>query len=235
MHGAGLAAEPAAKQVKPFPIDPEVMDRIRPMQYRDADRVAELHHAAMGNSLWAMLGRPFLAALYRGLVDSPWFLGFVYVEDGEIKGFIAGSLDTSAMYRDVLKRRSLFFAPAAIRGLVRNPRVGIKLLETARYFGVSGADDVPAESLFCSFVPDLRGKRVSGHINKVLFDELYARGRGQVKITTEVDNEGANRQLQSWGFEQRGTFRFYGKQMVTYVLDLATSPRVEAVSRHPTV
>jgi hypothetical protein len=227
------SASPGA--VKPFPVDPEVIARIRPMQFRDADRVAELHHAAMGNSLWALLGQPFLSTLYRALVDSLPFLGFVYVEDGEIKGFIAGSLDTSAMYRDLLGGRLLFLAPAALRGLVRRPRVGIKLLETARYFGVSGADDVPAESLFCSFVPDLRGKRVSGHINKVLFDELLARGRTHVKVTTEVDNEGANRQLTSWGFVRRGQFRFYGKDMVTYVLDLAASPRVEPVSRHPSV
>ncbi len=230
-----VAVVDRAAAVKPFPVDPDVLARIRPMQYRDADRVAELHHAAMGNSLWALLGVPFLASLYRALVDCPLFLGFVYVEDAEVKGFIAGSLDASAMYRFVLRRRGFFVAPNAARGLVKRPGVAVKLLETARYFGVSGADDVPAESLFCSFVPDLRGKRVSGHINKVLFDELYSRGRTHVKITTETDNEGANRQLQSWGFERRGTFRFYGKEMVTYVLDLAASPRVEAVSRHPTV
>ena len=221
--------------VKPFSVDPDVMGRIRPMQYRDADRVAELHHAAMGNSLWALLGQPFLAALYRGLVDCRLFLGFVYVEDNEVRGFIAGSLDTSGMYADVLRRRSLFLAPSAVLGALRRPFVGLRLLETARYFGVSGADDVPAESLFCSFEPNLRGKRVSGHINKVLFDELYARGRTQVKVTTEVDNEGANRQLKSWGFAQRRAFRFYGKEMVTYVLDLAASPRVEPLSRHPSV
>lgn len=225
--------------IKPFPVDPEVIGRIRPMQYRDADRVAELHCASMGNSLWAMLGQPFLASLYRALVDSPLFFGFVYVEPEalgpDVKGFIAGSTDTSTMYRWVLRRRGMFVAPAALRGVAMRPMVAMKLLETARYFGVSGAEDVPAESLFCSFVPDLRGKRVSGHINKVLFDELYARGSTHVKITTEADNEGANRQLASWGFVQRGTFRFYSKDMVTYVLDLAACPRVEALSRHPTV
>jgi len=237
VHGAGIEATPAgaAPRVKPFPVDPVVMGRIRPMQYRDADRVAELHHAAMGNSLWALLGVNFLSSLYRALVDCPIFFGFVYVEDADVKGFIAGTTDTAGMYDFVVKRRAMFVGPAALRGLVRRPRVAVKLLETARYFGVSGASDVTAESLFCSFVEDLRGKRVSGHINKVLFDELYARGKSHVKITTESDNEGANRQLQSWGFEQRGTFRFYGKEMVTYVLDLGASPRVERISRHPTV
>jgi RimJ/RimL family protein N-acetyltransferase len=221
--------------VSPFPVDPEVLGRIRPLQQRDAERVAELHHAAMGNSLWAQLGRPFLATLYRAMVDSHRFLGFVYVEDGRVGGFIAGSLDTSAMYKEILGRRWMFIGPAAAWGILKRPVVLRQLWQTFRYFSVSGAEDVPAESLFCSFVPDLRGKRVSGHINKVLFDELLSRGESRVKITTEVSNEGANRQLRSWGFEDKGRFRFYGKDMVTYVLDLAASPRVEAVSRHPAV
>lgn len=221
--------------INPFPVDPDVLARIRPIQYRDASRVAELHAAAMGTSLWARLGVAFLTELYKAMVDSPFFIGFVFIEDGEIAGFIAGSVDTSQMYRDVLKRRSMFVAPVALVGLVRNPSVLGQLWETYRYFSVSGASDVRAESLFCSFLPNLRGKRVSGHINKVLFDELLSRGESAVKVTTEVSNEGANRQLLSWGFEDRGRFRFYGKDMVTYVLDLTTSPRVQAISRHPAV
>lgn len=221
-------------KLSPFPVDPEVLARIRPMQYRDAERVAELHEAAMGRSLWAQLGRGFLVALYRALVDCPAFLGFVYVEDGAVRGFIAGSLDTRAMFTDLRQRRLQFLVPPAALGVLRRPRLVPLLLQTARYSDMSGAD-VPGESLFCSFEPNLRGKRVSGHINKVLFDELLARGHAAVQITTEVDNEGANRQLQSWGFTERGRFRFYGKDMVRYVLDLPGHERLEPISRHPTI
>lgn len=219
--------------VKPFPVDPEVMGRIRPMQNVDAPRVAELHHAAMGNSLWAKLGLPFLTELYRGLIDNPRFLGFVYLEDGQIGGFIAGSTDAERMMKEVFRSRWIVLGLASFPNALK-PRVIKHLIHTARYFDASGAD-VAAESLFCSFVPNLRGKRVSGHINKVLFDDMLARGIAKVKITTEVDNEGANRQLQSWGFESRGTFRFYGKEMVTYVLDLERCERVQPVMRHPAV
>jgi RimJ/RimL family protein N-acetyltransferase len=221
--------------ITPFPVDLDVLSRIRPMQFRDAPRVAELHAAAMGSSLWAQLGTAFLTNLYRALVDVPSFLGFVYVEDGVVQGFIAGSIDTRAMYGEVMRRRWAFLAPVAALGVLRRPWVARQLVGTGRYFGQSGAEDVPGESLFCSFVPELRGKRVSGHVNKVLFDELRARRHERVKITTEADNEAANRQLRSWGFEDAGRFRFYGKDMVTYVLDLRTSPRVEPVSRHPAI
>lgn len=205
------------------------------MQFRDAARVASLHHAAMGTSLWARLGRPFLQQLYQAMVDSPWFIGFVYVEDGEVRGFLAGSVDTSKMYQDIGRRRIMFLVPAAALGVLRAPSVLSSLAETARYFGVSGAADVPGESLFCSFEPQLRGKRVSGHVNKVFFDELAARGHARVKITTETDNEEASRQLLSWGFRDTHRFVFYGKNMVTYVLDLVGHPRVEANSRHPAI
>ena len=226
---------PEDRPIRPFDVDPEVLGAIRPMQFRDAWAVAQLHHAAMGRSLWSRLGLPFLLALYQSLVDCPWFVGFVYIENSEVRGFIAGSYDTSAMYRDIALRRYMFLGPAAALGLVRNPSAAKALVETYRYFGVSGAADVPGESLFCSFAPDLRGKRVSGHINKVLFDELASRGHKQVKITTETDNEGANRQLQSWGFKDVHRFRFYGKDMVTYVLGLVGHPREEPLSRHPAV
>ena len=226
-----------APQVKPFTPDAAVLQNIRAMRYMDAGRVAELHQAAMGNSLWARLGTPFLTELYRGLVENPLFFGFVYEEGLRIRGFIAGSSDAKAMMDLLFRRRFLTLGAAASVGVLRRPSVLGKLAQTARYFKES--DDsalvVPAESLFCSFEPELRGKRVSGHINKVLFDELLARGETHVKVTTETDNIGANRQLTSWGFERRGEFDFYGKRMVRYVLDLTTSDRVEAISRHPAV
>lgn len=223
--------------LRPFPVDPGVMAAIRPMQYRDAEEAARLHEQAMGDSLWAKLGRPFLTELYRGLIDNRRFLGFVYEEDGRVGGFIAGTQDAGAMMNEVFRKRWFLLGPAALPGVLRRPSVVPLLLTTASYLGASKDEvlEVPAESLFCSFDPDLRGKRISGHINKVLFDELLSRGHRYVKITTETSNEGANRQLRSWGFEERGEFMFYGKEMLRYVLDLEACERVEAVSRHPAV
>ncbi|MEN9786923.1 MAG: hypothetical protein RLZZ299_2187 [Pseudomonadota bacterium] len=211
-----------------FPVDPAVHARIRPMEARDVPAVAAQHHAAMGRSLWARLGVPFLEAIYAGLLRDPRFLGYVYDHEGGLGGFIAGSTDTDAMRRAVLRARAVPLARAAARGLVRAPDVLPLLLETGRYGDRSGARDVPAESLFCSFVPALRGTRVSGHINKVLFEALRDRGHRAVKVTTEQDNADARRQLARWGFEERAAFTFYGKAMVTCVLDLDACVRLDA-------
>jgi len=219
--------------LRPFQVDPDVMASIRPMRTADAAQVAQLHHAAMGESLWATLGLGFLEALYQVLIDDDRFLGFVYEEDRHIGGFIAGSQDTDAMLRASFRRAWMVLGLASLPASLR-PKTLQKLLQTARYTDTSGGESM-AESLFCSFEPELRGKRISGHINKVLFDEFLARGHKRVKITTEDDNRGANRQLMSWGFTQAAHFEFYGKAMIRYELDLEASDRVEAVSRHPTV
>lgn len=221
----------------PFPLQADVVNHIRPMMSIDAPQVAALHHADMGNSLWARLGVPFLTRLYQALINNDRFIGFVYVDDHNVpQGFIAGSTDADTMMREVFARSGPVLALSALPAL-RSPRLLLSLLQTPLYFQRSDdpTTSIAAESLFCSFVPELRGRRISNHINKFLFDDLFARGHQHVKITTEVDNAGANRQLQRWGFEQRATFRFYGKDMVTYVLDLQRSERVEPVSRHPSI
>ena len=217
--------------VKPFAVREEVMNKIRMMDSKDVYRVAQLHHAAMGNSLWAQLGQPFLRGLYRSMIKNDLFLGFVYEEEGQIEGFIAGSENTSKMMKRIFFKRWPSLGLRATPALIK-PNVLIKLMETGRYFQKSNESlsniDIQAESLFCSFTPKLRGKKISGHINKVLFDTLLYREHKLVKITTEIDNKGANRQLQSWGFEQKGKFLFYGKDMLLYVLDLEQSNRVES-------
>jgi hypothetical protein len=214
----------------PFPVDPEIRRRIRPMTAADAPEVARLHEAAMGASVWAQLGRGFLTAVYRAALPHPDFLGYVYDESGHIGGFIAGSSNPERLTRETLQRFGLRVAWAASARLLRHPALLPRLAGTLRYFRDSRPPDVPencAESFFCSFEPQLRGKRISGLINKVLFDELARRGRRWVKITTDAHNADAARQLTSWGFAQAGTFRFYGKPMIVWLLDLRNCERVE--------
>jgi len=211
-------------------VDPDVLARIRPMQRADLPGVVRLHSAAMGRSLWAQLGAKFLEGIYEALLRTDDFLGYVYVDQGRIRGFIAGTADGPKMMRDVLAQSAPRLAIGTLGGLARRPSAAWPLLETFRYHAKSrptGEQSITAESMFCSFEPSIRGKRISGLINKVLFDELAGRGHRFVKITTEEDNVGAVRQLTSWGFERIGRFRFYGKQMLVWQLDLASCERVE--------
>ena len=192
--------------IRPFEVNAEVLSAIRPMTFSDVPRVAYLHKAAMGNSLWATLGDRFLRNIYRGMLKSHLFLGFVYEQNGQIEGFIAGSEDLPKLMNQVARSTGHRLFLSALMGLT-NRKTLRKLLSTAQYFQASSKElgqEIKAESMFCSFTPQTRGKRISGHINKVLFETLLARGHQYIKITTETDNVGANRQLKSWGFQNQG-------------------------------
>jgi hypothetical protein len=228
--------EAPAQQLSPFPVDPEVRARILTMNRAHLPGVVRLHTAAMGRSLWARLGPRFLRRIYSALLQHPDFLGWVYVDEGRVRGFIAGTADGPRMMRDTFARHAPGLALATTRGCLRHPTTALPLAETFRYHALSRSEEGPevkAESMFCSFEPGLRGKKISGLINKVLFDELAARGHAHVKITTEEDNAGAVRQLTSWGFERAGSFRFYGKPMLTWHLDLRRCERVQSPGRAP--
>ena len=90
------------RRLSPFPVDPELVERMHPMEQAHVEQVCRLHHAAMGRSLWAQLGMPFLRQVYGGLVDHPDFVGFVYVEEGRVRGFIAGSSNGPRMLHQVM-------------------------------------------------------------------------------------------------------------------------------------
>ncbi len=198
------------------------------MEARDLPEVARLHRA-MGTSLWGSLGQRFVARVYTALLEHPDFIGFVYEEEGRVRGFIAGSSHGPRMFRQTALRHGPALAWATAEALTRRPGALLPMLETARYFQRSSSpagEEIPAESLFCSFDRGLRGVKPAGLINKVLFDALAARGHDQVKITTEASNQFAARQLLSWGFVVLGRFEFYGKSMILWRLDLDYCPRV---------
>lgn len=223
--------------VRPLVVDATVLARFRPMQARDAEAMARLHHAAMGESLWAQLGVGFLTVLYRSLLDRAGFMAFVY-DAGEqgVQGFIAGATDPDRVMQETFAKAWFLLGPAALPRALK-PRLLRRLVQTARYSGASSVPGLPPgpvpESLFCTFVPELRGKRVAGLANKLLFDELLSRGHTHVKVTTDASNAAAARQLASWGFVELGGFEFYGKPMRAWLLDLEACPRVEPVGRHP--
>ncbi len=193
----------------------------------DVATVATLHRADMGHSLWARLGQPFLEALYTELLTQPAFIGLVYAEEGRVRGFLAGARDSRGLFARTLIRGWARLLVPLLRGLVADPRLLQPLLTTPLYFVRSHpGDEIPAESFFCSFEEELRGTRISGQLNRLFFERLLNLGHRRVKITTEADNPGSNRQLLSWGFQERGRFRFYGKPMVVYVLELPGHPRL---------
>ncbi|MCB9489744.1 MAG: hypothetical protein H6684_13510 [Deltaproteobacteria bacterium] len=229
------AKAPKCATLPPLQLDPRWYNHVRPLMRGDVTTVAELHAKGMGTTLWGSFGRHFLEALYRAMLDDPDFVAFVFEENRIVRGFIVGSTDGSNMMKRTFRKAFWKLLPHVVKAGYRDPALIREALATPRYFAKSATDSRArdaAESFFCYIQEEWRGTRISGLMNKFLFDELLFRGFQRVKITTEADNDGALRQLDSWGFEPVGEFEFYAKKMTTHLLELHICSRVQPVRRH---
>ena len=173
-----MSISEAARKVRPLELDPEVMASIHPLVFHDAP-ASRAHHAAMGDSTWARLGVRFLTTLYRNLVHFTGLHRFRVPRAGSGPRLHAGGTDPDRMMATVF--RKAWFLPGARRlprACDRRPSSCSRHLGTRRSVtgGPAGAGTCGVPVL--QFRADLRGKRVAGAINKVLFDDLASRGIG---------------------------------------------------------
>lgn len=200
---------------------------IRRMEESDIEDVVRLHLADMGSSFFARIGKDFLTLLYRSSLKSKLSAGFVFVRDGKIRGFIFGATDTSSLFRDVMVKNFIRFTFSTVRFILKNPSEIPTILETFLYSSKTALKDIRAEMLFISIEPEFRKKKISSALVTAILRDFKKRGVKMAKVTAETDNPGPNLLLTSYGFTLDKVFRFYGKEMNLYYLDLTTSERLK--------
>ena len=96
----------------------------------DAKEIADVHWHVRDRytqGIFLSLGRGFLAAYYKIILDDPWEVVVCAVnEDGKIVGFVSTSLDAKRRYENIRKHRfvlgwaalkALIFHPSLIKGV----------------------------------------------------------------------------------------------------------------------
>jgi len=98
----------------------------------DLPQVIEVHLMAFPGFFLTRMGRPFLALLYRGFMQSASGVFLVACNDDEaaapIVGFVAGTLQPQSFFRRLLSSQWFRFGLVSLWPLLRQPRVvGLKL------------------------------------------------------------------------------------------------------------
>ena len=75
---------------------------IRPICPDDLDKVVSLHTDYMDDSVFARLGKRFLRRLYQGTISSSRGIGYVYVKDDRVMGFITATTHTTRLFKEIL-------------------------------------------------------------------------------------------------------------------------------------
>ena len=167
--------------------------------------VARLHVSEVPGGFLSSLGEPVLRLLYRHLAGSPHAALFLAesVRTGEPLGYICGTLDTSALFRDFVLRRWPVAVPLVASRLLR-PRRMLRLLETLAYPQSADIALPRAEVINFVVVPSLRGHGVATRLFAHLTAWFEQQGQATVKIVT---GEG---QVRAHGFYEKSGAVLHG-------------------------
>jgi ribosomal protein S18 acetylase RimI-like enzyme len=203
------------------------------LEFRDAascdiDGIVATHIAAFPSFFLTRLGPSFLNQLYRSFREVPSGVCVVALSDGEVVGFVAGTLQPEGFFRKLLRSRWAGFLFSGLRSLLKHPLiVGARFLYAIRYRGESPEKLKGTGALLSSIAvkPQCVGRRVGSN----LIDEFVSRAReagcSYVFLTTDADeNEKVTGLYERYGF-QRESFmtRKDGRRLSRYVLLLDRS------------
>lgn len=180
---------------------------VREAEVGDAPAIARLHAGMIGTGFLSSLGAGFLRVLYRALIESERGTVMVADADGTVVGFIAGTDDTGAFYKEFIKR---YFLPAAWRALPALIRRSTwkGLWETLRYGGGEG-ELVPAELLSMAVAPCARRLGLGSRLVEAFLDREMARGVTEVKVVVGAGNEEAIAFYERRGFADPKTLEVH--------------------------
>jgi glycosyltransferase involved in cell wall biosynthesis/ribosomal protein S18 acetylase RimI-like enzyme len=179
---------------------------VREAEVSDAPAIARLHAGMIGTGFLSSLGVGFLRVLYRALIESERGTVMVADADGTTVGFIAGTDDTGAFYKEFVRRHFLRAAGSLLPALTRSS-TWTGVWETLRYGGGDG--DSPAELLSMAVAPSSRRSGLGSRMVQALLDRERARGVSQVKVVVGAGNQEAIAFYERCGFDPAKTLEVH--------------------------
>jgi ribosomal protein S18 acetylase RimI-like enzyme len=195
---------------------------IMPMTSAHIEQVVSVHQHSFQGFFLSLLGRGFLSLFYSAGVVYAEGVGYVYIEDDRITGFVFGVANSSKFYRYLLQTRWLRFAIAALSATWRDPTIIRRLLRAWRYPSQTAKQPEAATLMSIAVSPDVQGIGIGTELVLVFLEAMRARGIRYVSLTTDrLDNDRANAFYSKRGFSCSRTFTTpEGRQMNEYVFFL---------------
>jgi ribosomal protein S18 acetylase RimI-like enzyme len=201
-------------------------DAVRTATGADLARVAELHEAAFPGFFLTRMGRPFLRAYYRLVLE--YGRGILLVAEGPdgVVGFVAGFLEPDGFYRLMRSRKWRMLAPIAL-GVLQRPSTLGAVLANIRKVRAGGPAPADAGGVGCELSslgvhPSASGRGVGQALVRGFVSCSAAEGADRVFLTTDADgNERVNGFYRKLGFSLSATLEGHaGRKLNVYVLEV---------------
>jgi GNAT superfamily N-acetyltransferase len=189
------------------------------MKPHHIDDVVAVHLKAFPGFTLSCLGARFLKEFYSGVIEDPTGINFVFIDQQNLVGFVAGSAQPNGFYRRLLRKRWWRFGIAALPAVISNPKIFPKLF---RAFSMS-KEKLPhpncATLMSIAVDPALQGHGAGKQLVEAFLKESLVRGVEAVNLKTDAEcNDWVNQFYINMGFDLHRTFTTpEGRVMNEYV------------------
>jgi len=204
---------------------------IQPLRPRHAAAVARIHHLSQEGTFLTALGHPFLTVLYEEMSRSAHCRAFVALVEGQVVGFVVGTLSTGAIFKEVALKRPIRLGWLVFRRALRRPRLLWQALQTLAYPAQANHALPPAELLSLALEPRWRNRRIGSALVARLHAAMREAGVTQMAVTVDAANAGALRFYRRHGFRHAVTSQMYGRPMEHLVWNSKTGDENETENR----
>ncbi len=175
---------------------------VRLMSRDDLPATVSVHLQSFPEFFLSSLGSKFLSLYYRGVIDAPEGIAFVFLnEAGQTAGFVAGTSNPRGFYKRLLKRDWLKFSLASVGAVLRNPDAVRRIARGLLHPGENPAGDDVAGLFSIGVLPALQSTGAGESLVNAFLDEARKRGCLRVFLTTDRDkNEPVNNFYRKLGF-----------------------------------
>ncbi len=191
--------------------------------------VAELHQRVLPADLLSRLGAAFMERyLYRRVIASPSALGYVYMYDQQVVGYITGTINSQAFY-SLNWREQITLPLFMLLSLARRPALAAEVKEALEFSRLKGTlTSIKSEIASVGVLPDYRSPaffkatqlNISAELHRHILRELRVRNAQEVFGIFRAENTLAILTYQNLGFTLRQEFMFRGSRRLVLGCDL---------------
>jgi ribosomal protein S18 acetylase RimI-like enzyme len=192
---------------------------VRKATKNDINSIVKIHMDRFSSFFLTTLGSSFLKVFYRAFLKNPGVL-IILEDEGNIKGFAAGSRNNHSFFKKLLKNNLLEFCFAGIRILLTKP---VALKRMATNAGKSEKNNFIFAELLS--IATLKNKKGYGKILLEEFEKEIAKeniNNLPISLTTDYDdNEKAVQFYKNCGYEIQEVFEsFQNRKMYRFIKKL---------------
>jgi len=150
----------------------------------------DFHIQCFRDSFLANLDRGILTCMYENYVSTDLGRAFVYLKDGEVIGIIAGTINPSVYYNQLLKKRGLRLIWMTLKRVIREPKILVPIARR-NFSGFFRPDESAYHKASLDVIgvkEEYRGSGIAQQLTETFFSDLKERGVTELTLGVLASN-----------------------------------------------